>query len=206
MRIGEIIESTSVQFVSESLELRQSPALGSLLRVRISDDGDLYGVVCYGETRSLDPGRRAVRRSTSEVYDDQVYRENPQLEHILRTEFTCLAVGVLEAGGILQGLPAQPPPLHFSVHTCSPEETARFTEDLYYFRLLLSASLPVPAEQLLANHVRRVYGERGGDDNWLRRAAQEVGHLLKQDYDRLMAVLYGIDQGSSPRAGGVSTK
>jgi hypothetical protein len=201
MRIGEIVESTSVQFVSESLELRRPPALGSLLKVQVSDDMDLYGVVCYGETRSLDPGRRAVRRSTSEVYDDQVYRENPQLEHILCTEFTCLSVGVLRAGTIIQGLPEQPPPLHFSVHTCSPEEMTRFTERLHYFRLLLSASVPVPAEQLLANHVRHVHRERGGDNNWLRRATQEVAHLLEQDYDRLMAVLYSIDQGCSPLPG-----
>jgi hypothetical protein len=91
------------------------------------------------------------------------------------------------------------------VHACGAEETTRFTENLYYFRLLLSTSGPVPAEQLLANHVRRVHSERGEDDEWLRRATREVAHLLEQDYDRLMAVLYGIDQGSSPRAGGASS-
>ena len=115
MRIGEIIESTSVQFVSESLELGQPPALGSLLKVGVSRESDLYGVVCYGETRSLDPGRPAVRRSTDEVYDDRVYHENPQLQHVLRTEFTCLTVGAMEGGVVSQGLPSQPPPLHFSV-------------------------------------------------------------------------------------------
>jgi hypothetical protein len=205
MRIGEIIESTSVQFVSESLELGHPPALGSLLKVGVSRESDLYGVVCYGETRSLDPGRPAVRRSTDEVYDDRVYHENPQLEHVLRTEFTCLTVGATEEGVVFQGLPPQPPPLHFSVQSCSAEETTRFTEDLYYFRLLLGASGPVPAEQLLASHVRRVCRERDTDEDWLRRAAQEIAQLLKQDYDRLMAVLYGIQQGSGPSSRGAAT-
>jgi len=204
MRIGEIVESTSVQFVSESLELGRPPALGSLLKVEVSHESHLYGVVCYGETRSLDPGRPAVRRSTDEVYDDRVYHENPQLAHVLRTEFTCLTVGAMEGGVVLQGLPPQPPPLHFSVRSCNAEESTRFTEDLYYFRLLLGASGPVPSEQLLASHVRRVYRERGTDEDWLRGAAQEIAQLLRQDYDRLMAVLYGIEQGSGPSSRGAS--
>jgi hypothetical protein len=196
MRIGEIIESTSVQFVAESLELGRPPALGSLVKVDVPDESELYGVVCYGETRSLDPGRPAVRRSTPEVCDGRVYEENPQLQYVLRTEFTCLTVGALQGGILSQGLPPQPPPLHFSVQSCSAEETTRFTEDLYYFRLLLGTSGPVPAEQLLASHVRRVYRERGTDEDWLRAAAHEIAQLLQHDYDRLMAALYGIEQGS----------
>ncbi len=195
MRIGEIIGSSSTQFVCESLDLRSPPALGSLVKVRTGDDGALFGVVCYGETASLDPGRRAVRRSNEEVYDEGVYRENPQLEHVLRTEFTSLSVGVMEGETILQGVPAHPPPLHFSVHTCGTEETMRFTEGLFYFRLLLAAA-PVPAEYVLAGHARQVYRARGNDEMWLRRAATEVAHLLRQDYDRLMTALYAMEQGS----------
>ncbi len=193
MRIGEIIESATMRFVAESFELNRPPPLGSIVRVRIGEDRDVYGVVCYGETGALDPGRRAVRRSSEEVYDEQIYRESPQLEHTLRTEFESLSVGMVEGGVVRQGLPAQPPPLHFSVHSCGFEETMLFTENLYYFRLLLGASGPVPAEQVLAANVRQVYGERSWDEEWLRRAAREVASLLKQDYDRLMTVLYAIE-------------
>lgn len=192
MRIGEIIESASTRFVAESFELNQPPALGSLVKVRVKEDRDLYGVVCYGETGSLDPGRRAVRRSTEDTFDEQIYRESPQLEHVLRTEFTSLAVGVMEGGAVLQGLPSQPPPLHYSVHACSSQETIRFTENLYYLRLLLGVVAPVPADQLLAANIRRTYRMRGEDVDWLERSAREVAGLLKQDYEHLMTVLYAI--------------
>ena len=192
MRIGEVIESTSTRFVAESLELNQPPPLGSLVKVRIGEESDLYGVVCHGETGSLDPGRRAVRRGRDQVYDEQIYLESPQLEHTLRTEFDSLSVGVIEGGAVRQGLPSQPPPLHFSVHSCDIEETMLFTNNQYYFRLLLGPSGPVPAEQLLAANVRRVYEERGKDEEWLRTAAREIANLLKRDYDRLMTVLYAI--------------
>jgi hypothetical protein len=193
MRIGEIIESASTRFVAESFELNRPPPLGSLVKVRLGEGLDLYGVVCYGETGGLDPERRAVRRSSDEVYDEQIYRESPQLEHTLRTQFESLCVGVGEGDVIRQSLPAQPPPLHFSVHSCDAEETRLFTESLYYFRLLLGASGPVPAEQLLAANVRQVYRERGEDEEWLKRVAREVASLLKQDHDRLMTVLYAIE-------------
>ena len=193
MRIGEIIESTSTHFVAEGFELNHPPALGSFVRVRVAEGRDLYGVVSYGETGSLDPGRRAVRRSTEEAFDDQIYRESPQLEHVLRTEFTSLAVGVIDGGEVLQILPSQPPPLHFSVHGCSADETTLFTENLYYFRILLGASGFVPVEQLLAANIRQVCGGRGDDEDWLQGAAREAANLLKYDYDRLMTLLHAIE-------------
>jgi hypothetical protein len=192
MRIGEIIESASTRFVAESFELNQPPALGSLVRVQVGEERDLYGVVCYGETGGLDPGRRAVRRSTEDSFDDQIYRESPQLEHLLRTEFTSLAVGVKKERMVSQGLPSQPPPLHYSVHSCNPEETILFTESLYYLRLLLGIAAPVPAHQLLAANMRQMYELRGEDGDWLNRAAREVASLLRQDYEGLMTVLYAI--------------
>lgn len=193
MRIGEIIESTSTRFVAESFELNQPPALGSLIKVHLREGSELYGVVCYGQTGSLDPGRRAVRRSSDEVYDEEIYRESPQLEHTLRTEFESLSVGVVEGGVARQCLPPQPPALHFSVHDCTRHETVSFTENLYYFRLLLAAAGRVPADQLLAANVWQVHKERGEDKDWLTKAAREIANLLKHDYDRLMTVLYALE-------------
>ncbi|MBC7262242.1 MAG: hypothetical protein H5T63_09525, partial [Chloroflexi bacterium] len=65
MRIGEIVETTSTSFVAESFELNRPPPLGSLVAVSLPAQAmELYAVVTYGQTVGLDPGRRAVRRST----------------------------------------------------------------------------------------------------------------------------------------------
>ncbi|MBL7183875.1 MAG: hypothetical protein ISS50_05435 [Anaerolineae bacterium] len=194
-RIGEIIETGTMGFVAESLELHQPPALGSLVKVELGDGGCVYGVVSHGATAGLDPGRRAVRRSTEQVYDEAIYDEHPELRHILRTEFSVLLVGCVEDGAIRQHLPAQPPPLHYSVHECTEEEVRAFSERLYYLRLLLSAAGEVPPEQFLAAHVRQAYRQRGQDREWLERAAREIAALLKHDYERLMTVLYAIEPG-----------
>ena len=191
-RIGEIIETETALFVAESFTLHSPPALGQLVSVENAPEDRVFAVVCYGTTASPDPGRRAVRRSTKEVYDDAIYREHPQLEHALRTQFTARLVGCVESGDLHHYLPPRPPPLHYSVHQCALDTIRRFTERLTYLRLLLDA-VEVPAEHLLAAHIRWVYTQRGDERGWLERAARQVAGLLKSDYDRLMTVLYGID-------------
>ena len=191
-RIGEIIETETAFFVAESFTLHRPPALGRLVCVETEELPRIYGVVCYGTTASPDPGRRAVRRSTDGVYDDAIYREHPQLQLTLRTEFTARLVGYAEGELVRHYLPPQPPPLHYSVHECSVAEVQVFTERLTYLRLLVSTA-EIPPEQLLAAHIRQVYGARGGDDVWLSLAARQVAGLFKNDYERLMTVLYGIE-------------
>jgi hypothetical protein len=191
-RIGEIVATHSLGFVAESFTLHQPPALGSLVKAPLVAGGEALGVVCFGETVGLQPGRRALRRSDEAVYDSAIYQEHPELVHTIRTEFHAVLVGWQEGGAVRQVLPPQPPPLHYSVAVCTPQEVRAFTERLDYFRLLLAAETPLPSEQLLAAHIRRAYADRGRDDAWLRRAAREVARLLKEEYDRLVTVLSGI--------------
>ena len=191
-RIGEIVETESTRFIAESFELHRPPALGQLVYAPGDDDTRLYAVVCYGTTASPDPGRHAVRRSTEEVFDQAVYEEHPQLELMLRTEFAARLVGYVDATRVHHYLPPQPPALHYSVYACEIDQVARFTERLTYLRSLLELPEIAP-EQLLAAHIREVYRLRGEDRDWLSRAAREVAGLLKNDYERLMTVLYGIE-------------
>jgi hypothetical protein len=192
VRIGEIVETETSRFVAESFELHRPPALGQLVYA-VGDGGTrLYAVVCYGTTASPDPGRRAVRRSSGEVFDQAVYEEHPQLELMLRTEFTARLVGFADGDVVRHYLPPQPPPLHYSVYTCTADQVARFTGRLTYLRLLLDIPEIAP-EQLMAAHIREVYRCRGEDKEWLSGAAREVAGLLKSEYERLMTVLYGIE-------------
>ena len=193
-RCGEIIATNTSSFVAESFTLHQPPPLGSLVEVQPTAGQATYAVVSFGNTGGLDPGRRVVRRSTDDAYDGAIYQHHPQLAKTLRTEFTALLVGYRDPlGRLRQHLPAQPPPLHFSVLPCELQTVIAFSDQLTYFRLLLAAEGELPAVQLLAAHIRQVYTERGNDLPWLARAAREVSTLLKTEYDRLLTVLYDIE-------------
>jgi hypothetical protein len=205
MRIGEIIATQSTHFVAESFELNSPPPLGLFVAVSLpgGSDGfsspvDLFAVVTHGQTVGLDPGRHAMRRSTDVVFDDAVYREHPELNRTLRTEFQAALVGFSVAGQVRQHLPPRPPPLHFSVRPASEEEVRRFTDTLHYLRLLLDSTGETPPLQVLAANVREVYRQRGNDRDWLHAAAREIATLLKNDHEALLTVLYAIDPGKAP--------
>ncbi len=201
-RIGEIVETTSLYLVAQRVDPApdsdprpvQPPNLGSLVWARLPDETRVFAVVTYGTTTGLDGGRRAIARSRADALDEHVYREHPQLARVLRTEFTAALVGYKRPSGTLhRHLPPQPPPLHFAVFACTAEDVQRFSEDLRYFRLLLSIAGPVPAEQVLAAHVREVYQARQADRAWLERAARYIAALLKRDYERLRATLEALE-------------
>jgi hypothetical protein len=195
MRVGEIVETNSMGFVAESFELHRPPALGSLVKVVQEVGPRIFAVVSYGQTAGLEPGRRAIRRGTQEVHDAAIYDEHPELRRTLRTVFNAVFVGWEDGERLRQQLPPQPPPLHFSVHNCEVSEVERFSEDLYYLRLLLTAVVELPVAQLVIAHVNETYRVRRQDRAWAGAAARELAGLLKNDSQTLMSILYAVDPG-----------
>ena len=200
-RVGEIVEATSRELVAQSVRLHDAPAFGSL--VRVPHDGvSLYGVVAETRTASLEATGRPIARGHADVVDAAIYRENPDLEHVLRTEFRALLVGFETARGfppvgretadeaVYQHLPPLPPPLHYSVYRCAAPEVIHFTARLDYLRTLLAAP-PGLADELVAASARLAAAARGGREGtaFLLRVGRELAVLLRDDYDRLTAVL-----------------
>ncbi|MGN6810017.1 MAG: hypothetical protein ACTHMP_04020, partial [Thermomicrobiales bacterium] len=202
-RIGEIIETSTVDFWAESAVLHDLPPLGALVAVQLPDELTLYGAVAFGQTGGIDPGRKAVRRGNDDVYDAAIYAEHPELNRILRTTFRVATIGYAEPGGSPRHhLPPCPPPLHYSVLRCDAGAVRAFTEMPRYFPILAASDAEVAPEQLLAAHIRAVWRDRGRDDAWLAAAGRQVARLFKRDYDRLVTVLEAIDPGdwSPPQA------
>ena len=118
----------------------------------------------------------------------------PDLAEVLQTEFSAITVGFFEHGQTLQYLPPQPPPVHYSVYQCDDAELVRFTDTTDFFRGVLF-TFQIPSDELLAATVRaaaRARAAQGLDRAYLVRAGREVASLLKDDYDRLTAILRRI--------------
>lgn len=195
-RIGEIIEASTTRFTAGAYELLEAPPFGALVRAATRSEGcAIYGLVYEIRTGSREPGGRAVVRgrtySGRELYDEEIYTENPDLAEVLQTEFSALTVGFVEEGRIYQYLPPQPPPVHYSVYQCDSAELARFTEGADFFRAALFAG-QVPSDELLAAAVRAAARARPEGRDYLVRAGRELASLLKDDYDRLTALLRRI--------------
>ncbi|MCL4459615.1 MAG: hypothetical protein M1136_02165 [Chloroflexi bacterium] len=190
-RIGEVIEASTTEFVAQSYELHQPPPFGSF--VRVTDAAiEIYGLVANTKTGSIDPGRRPIARGKDEVDEEDVYRHNPELPELLRTDFTVVIVGFRENGVIYQYLPPRPPRIHGFVYACSPAEVRMFTTELTFLHTLISSVAHVAVDELIAACLRQASTARGNDRSFLINAGKELAILLMNDINRLNAVLRRI--------------
>lgn len=195
-RIGEIIESSTTRFVVGAYALLETPPFGALVRAVTRDPARfVYGLVYEIRTGTKEPGGRAVMRgrtySGRELHNEAIYQAHPDLAEVLQTEFAALTVGFCVDGSIHQYLPPHPPPVHYSVYPCEPTEVAQFSATSACFRNLLFAP-QIPNDELLAAYVRSAAQARPADQQYLIRAGREIAGLLKDDYDRLYALLHRI--------------
>lgn len=154
-----------------------------------SEDGPrtLYAVVYLAETGPLEAGRPLTAFGLDE---EELRREQPQIYELLATRFSACLVAHRGSDGVMRpSLPPRPPRPHARVYVCGDSEVRELTERLDYLRGLLTGSLPVPPDELVAALLRSAWRAHGGDESFLLRAGRELAALLPRDYDRLRALI-----------------
>jgi len=183
-RIAEVIEASTTQFIAQCYELYEMPPLGSLVKT-----GDIYGIVCHAATTSLEPGRRPIARGKDEASEEAVYQTSPQLLKLLRSEFVALVVGHKESDKLRYYLPPSPARIHAFAYLCATEEVREFSQSLDFLNILINASLPVPADELIAAALRRMSQAHEDRHSFLVSAGKELATLLSSQYEQLKSIL-----------------
>ena len=80
--IGEVIESSTRQFVAEVYEEAASPAFGTWVQVPDAQGGEVYGLISHVETGSYDSNRQAVALGLSA---EERAEEMPMVQELIRT-------------------------------------------------------------------------------------------------------------------------
>ncbi|MSP78856.1 MAG: hypothetical protein EXR67_04810 [Dehalococcoidia bacterium] len=221
-KVAEVVESSSTFFVAQCYRLYDAPPLGALVRAgdpsaTLGTGSDLiYGIVCNVATGPLDTGRRVLPRGEAEESEEDLYRENPQLSHVLATRFEAAIVAHSTKDGrgkdgLRQGLPPLPPHVHAFVFPCEPSELAQFAKDFRFLHLLLTApnlSGPAADEVISAclralvasnkaqNPVPITSGGKAPTDEraLLLQAGRALARELTDDAHRLNTLLRGLTQ------------
>jgi len=185
-KIGEIIEASTAGFVAECYELHEPPPFGSLVKTR-EGEREIYGVVSEAATRSIEPGRRPIARGRGETDEEEIYRQNPQLARLLRTEFTALVVGHSEGGRLNHYLPPRPARVHGFVYVCDDEEVERFSQSLDFLSILVAQE-----DELIAACLRYIARAHGDRHRFLVKVGKELALLLGAETGRLNSILRRI--------------
>lgn len=187
-RVGEVIEASTTEFVAECYKLYEQPPLGSLVSVGNTDE-KTFGVVYHATTASVEPGRRPIARGRNEVSEEGIYKSSPQLEKLLRSEFSTLVVGHGNNNIINQYLPSKPARIHSFVYLCSLEQVRDFSRSFDFLNLLLNTSLPISAEELVAATLRYISQAQDDKQAFLKTSGRELAVLLSGEFSRLRAIL-----------------
>ncbi|MEE8443568.1 MAG: hypothetical protein V3S37_07445 [Dehalococcoidia bacterium] len=190
-RLGEVVEATSTGFTVNCYNLFEAAPLGAL--VHTSGEAPVYAVVSGVETVPLDPTRKPVARGQDEPDQEAVYRSNPQLPRLLRTDFQATIVGHQGNGGIRYYLPSQPPRIHAFVYECEPQEMRAFTERLDFLPLLLTGAPPL-TDEVAAAFLRQAATAHDDPNAFLLAAGRQVALRLSRDYQRLNTLLRSLQQ------------
>jgi hypothetical protein len=193
LRVGEVIEACTTDFVAQCYELYQSPALGSLVKTRGDSQEDIYGVVHNALTTGVEPGRRPIARGRDEANEDEIYRASPQLLKLLRSDFNVLVIGFRKDNRVFQYLPPKPARIHSFVHMCTPEEVKQFSGSFDFLNILLKSRLDIPVEELVGSVLRQMSQVQGvKKQSFMVSAGKELAALLSADYGQLKAILKGL--------------
>ncbi len=198
-RVGEVIESSSTQFVAQCYELHSPPPLGSMVTVR-DCDRDIIGVVFHASTFAVQPGRRPLARGMDENTEEDIYTSNPQLDKLLRTVFEALIVGYVndrsDPGGgvdevVHQRLPPRPLRIHAFVYSCESEQAILFSRSLDFLHFLVNSNAQA-GDEVISACLRQMGLLQDNPEGYLVRAGRELSLLLAGEPQRLGAVLKGL--------------
>ena len=124
--IGEIIEVSSRSAIAQSYELYDCPPIGSVVKCG-DDKEDIYGVITNIETRSIDPGRRPNPKGPGFSEVNELYKSNPEITHLMKTEFNIVFLGYKHGNTTTISIPPTPPRIFSFVSTLPEDEMINIT-------------------------------------------------------------------------------
>lgn len=195
-RVGEVVESASHRFQAQCYQLYQAPPLGSLVSVGGQGDAGegssrVYGVLTGIDTQGLEPGRPVIARGAEAQREEDIYRENPQLEHLLCTRFEAAVVGYESGGTFVHHLPPEPPHIHAFVHACTPRQVMEFTRSTGFLDLLMASSggSQAVSDEVVASCLRLASVHHPDPRSFLVGSGKVLALLLASEPPRVNAML-----------------
>ena len=192
-RVGEVIEASSTGFIAQCYQLYRLPPLGSLVKTK-NEELELYAVVCNATTTSLETGRKPIARGKDEDSEEAIYKSSPQLEKLLKSEFSALVVGHRADDRINHYLPPVPARIHSFAYLCPDEEVRKFSQSLGFLSIILNANPSLPQDELVAACLRHMGNVQDDSRSFLVAAGKYLATLLGGDYNQLKSILERIKQ------------
>jgi len=186
-KVGYLLRSSITGFVAGTKVTEEEvPAFGALVKAPFGESTWIYGLI---HEMHIDDDGAVMQIATTDAIAEAVIADNRK-NRTVPLEISILTVGHRKAGKLSHLLPPRAPLSLDIVWQCDDDEVRQFTERFGYFRHILRNE-ELPVAELLAAHVQQASAAHraAGNNEWGKRASQEVITLLRDDYQMLMQVL-----------------
>lgn len=192
IEIGRMLRAGTAGFVVGCRVTQlETPSFGSLVRVQMSPEYQVFGLI---HDIHIDDDGLVRQLVTAANISDEVMEDN-RLNRNVPVEISVLTVGYRQHGSVSHLLPPRPPLSLDLIYQCAADELRAFTGAgrFGYFRHVLRA-VDAPLGELLAAHLQQAQAAHAaaGRPGWLDDATRELIVLLRDDYPTLMSVLGAI--------------
>ena len=189
-RVGEVVESSTVEFAAQCYRLYDAPAIGSL--VLCGEDAPTYGIVCEATTQSIDPGRAAIPRGMNAATEAEVLSANPQIERLLHTKFRAIVVGYRDGDAVRRYPPLSAPRMYSFVRVCDDAELAEFSSSHEFLATLLNAPMNAQ-DHVVASFLRHASAAHPDAQGYLVSAGKSLATALAGQLPRLSGILRSLE-------------
>ncbi len=195
LEIGRLLRASTTGFVVGCrVSQLEAPAFGSLVRVPLEENTQVYGLI---HDIHIDDDGLVRQLVTADGIDANIIADN-RINRNIPIEMSVLAVGYKQNGAVYHLLPPRPPLSLDVIFLCEEDELCTFTSGgrFGYFRHILR-NKDLPLGELLAAHVKQAHDAHcaAGNPGWSSDATQELITLLRDDYPTLMVVLSALGDG-----------
>lgn len=189
--VAEVVASSTRALVAEVYRDDEAPAFGTWIEVDHPRGQRLYALVSHVEIAPTDPGRRIRAHGLT---DDEVRRERPHLPGLVACTLRAVLLAYRDAAGrVRQTLPPHPAPLHAFVRRADADAVAALGAPYDFLRTLALVPDPnVPVDDLLVAVLAALAAAHPNAtrrDDALVEAARTLSRLLRDDHERLHAIL-----------------
>ncbi|MEA4811433.1 MAG: hypothetical protein VB108_02540 [Anaerolineaceae bacterium] len=190
--IGKLLRANLGSFVAGCrVHELQTPALGALVKVKLHDGSEIYGLI--SNITIQDDG--LVRQIASRSLLPAEYEADNRFNRNLPVEIDVLTLGYRQQDRLYRHLPPRPPFSLDALWLCDAQELCEFTENLSYLRHILRVQNQ-PLEELLVSHFSqaRAIHQAQGQTGWYLKACQALISQLRDDYEQLAKVLSALGE------------
>jgi len=191
IHVGRLLRSNIRGCVAGCQISQDFPQFGEMVFIPLKEQIKIFGLIT--DIHIDDDGLVRQLAAAGDVPDEVI--EDNRFNRNVPVEMNVLFIGHENKGKISHRLPPQPPLSLDSMLTCGSDLTRVFTRAgrFGYLRHILLTD-DIPTADLLAAHLAQAGSAHAevGDHKWQMEAIREVITLLRDDHERLTAVLGAI--------------